>query len=66
MVDEVVIFDELTPENLIKQVKPDVLVKGGDWKENEIIGADFVRANGGQVFSLPLKDGFSTSDIVAE
>ena len=63
--DEVLIFDELTPENLIKQVKPDVLVKGGDWRENEIIGADFVRANGGEVHSLPLKDGFSTSNIVA-
>jgi len=65
MVDEVLIFDELTPETLIKEVKPDVLVKGGDWKENEIIGADFVRANGGEVHSLPLKDGFSTSEIVA-
>ncbi|MFN0277742.1 MAG: D-sedoheptulose 7-phosphate isomerase [Pyrinomonadaceae bacterium] len=63
-VDEVVIFDELTPENLIKQIKPDVLVKGGDWKLNEIIGADFVTANGGEVFSLPLKDGFSTSEII--
>src|SRR5204863_9765180 len=65
IVDEVLIFDELTPENLIKEVKPDVLVKGGDWKENEIIGADFVKANGGEVHSLPLKDGFSTSNIVA-
>src|SRR6188474_461528 len=36
MVDEVIIFDELTPENVIKQLRPDVLVKGGDWKENEI------------------------------
>lgn len=63
-VDDVVIFDELTPENLIKQVNPNVLVKGGDWKESEIIGADFVRANGGEVFSLPLKDGFSTSNII--
>src|ERR1043166_571207 len=63
-VDEVLVFDELTPENLIKQIKPDVLVKGGDWKESEIIGADFVRATGGQVFSLPLKDGFSTSEII--
>ena len=65
-VDEVIIFDELTPENLIKQLKPDVLVKGGDWKENEIIGADFVKANGGEVRVLPLKDGFSTSKIVAK
>lgn len=63
-VDDVLIFNELTPENLIKQVKPDVLVKGGDWKESEIIGADFVRSNGGEVLSLPLKEGFSTSKII--
>ncbi len=63
-VDDVLIFNELTPENLIKQIRPDVLVKGGDWKESEIIGADFVRSNGGEVFSLPLKEGFSTSNIV--
>lgn len=63
-VDEVLIFGELTPENLIKQIKPDVLVKGGDWQINEIIGADFVIANGGEVFSLPLKNGFSTSEII--
>lgn len=63
-VDEVLIFDELTPENLIKQVKPDILVKGGDWQENEIIGADFVKSMGGQVFSLPLKNGFSSTRIV--
>lgn len=63
-VNEVHIFDELTPENLIKEIKPDILVKGGDWKENEIIGADFVKENGGKVFSLPLKEGFSSSKIV--
>lgn len=63
-VDEVIIFDELTPERLIKEIKPDVLVKGGDWKIDEIIGADFVRANGGEVFSLPLKDGFSSSALI--
>lgn len=63
-VDEVRIFDELTPEKLIHEIKPDVLVKGGDWKPDEIIGADFVTANGGQVFSLPLVDGFSSSSIV--
>ena len=55
-VDEVIIFEELTPENLIKQIEPDILVKGGDWAENEIIGADFVKQNGGKVFSLPLKE----------
>jgi len=63
-VDEVIIFDDLTPENLIRQIKPDVLVKGGDWKPNEIIGADFVTNNGGKVFSLPLLDGFSSSKII--
>ena len=63
-VDEVHIFEELTPENLIKDIKPDILVKGGDWKETEIIGSDFIKANGGRVFSLPLKEGFSSSNIV--
>ena len=63
-VDEVRIFSENTPENLIRQIKPDVLIKGGDWKIEEIIGADFVMQNGGEVFSLPLKDGFSSSKII--
>jgi len=63
-VDEVVIFEELTPETLIHRIKPDVLVKGGDWKVGEIIGADFVLKHGGQVLSLPLLDGFSSSKIL--
>jgi cytidyltransferase-related domain len=63
-VDEVIIFDELTPEQLIHEIKPDILVKGGDWRESEIIGADFVKTNHGEVFSLPLKEGFSSSRIV--
>lgn len=63
-VDEVFIFNELTPESLIKKIKPDVLVKGGDWKPEEIIGADFVLKNGGKVYSLPLKGNFSSSSIV--
>jgi D-sedoheptulose 7-phosphate isomerase len=63
-VDEVRIFDEPTPEKLIREIKPDVLVKGGDWKKNEIIGANFVEQNGGRVFSLALKDGYSSSKIV--
>lgn len=63
-VDEVRIFAENTPENLIREIKPDVLVKGGDWKIEEIIGADFVIQRGGEVHSLPLKDGFSSSKIV--
>ena len=63
-VDEVVIFDELTPERVIKEVRPDVLVKGGDWKLDEIVGADFVKQNGGEVYSLPLVEGYSTSNLI--
>jgi D-sedoheptulose 7-phosphate isomerase len=65
-VDEVRIFDEPTPESLIKEIKPDVLVKGGDWAKNEIVGASFVEERGGKVFSLPLKNGYSSSGIVAK
>lgn len=63
-VDEVRIFDELTPENLIKEINPDVIVKGGDWAVEEIIGADFVLRKGGKVYSLPFKEDFSSSRIV--
>jgi D-sedoheptulose 7-phosphate isomerase len=63
-VDEVIIFEELTPENLIKRLKPDVLVKGGDWRPDEIIGADLVRSAGGEVHSLPLKDGYSSTALI--
>lgn len=63
-VDEVVVFDELTPAEIIKKVDPDVLVKGGDWKPDEIIGSDYVLAKGGKVFSLPLLEGFSSSNLV--
>ena len=62
-VDEVLIYEELTPEKLINQIKPDILVKGGDWKTDEIVGADFVLANGGKVLSLPLLDSYSSSGI---
>jgi D-sedoheptulose 7-phosphate isomerase len=63
-VDEVIVFDEPTPERLIKEIKPDVLVKGGDWKPEEIIGSDFVLARGGKVLSLPFLDGYSSSGLV--
>jgi len=65
-VDEVRVFDELTPERLIEELRPDVLVKGGDWADSEIIGATFVRSIGGEVHSLALKDGYSSTRIVEE
>lgn len=63
-VDAVVIFNEPTPYELIKMIKPDVLVKGGDWKIDEIVGADIVQASGGEVLSLDLVEGFSTTGII--
>jgi D-beta-D-heptose 7-phosphate kinase/D-beta-D-heptose 1-phosphate adenosyltransferase len=58
------IFSEQTPLELIKQVRPHVLVKGGDWKPAQIVGSDFVLANGGRVLSLQFVDGRSTTNIV--
>ncbi|MBK9108918.1 MAG: D-glycero-beta-D-manno-heptose 1-phosphate adenylyltransferase [Saprospiraceae bacterium] len=63
-VDAVIIFEEDTPENLIQKINPEVLVKGGDWKVDQIVGADHVLNMGGQVFSLTFHQGFSTSLIV--
>jgi rfaE bifunctional protein nucleotidyltransferase chain/domain len=63
-VDAVVIFDDDTPLELIKAITPDVLVKGGDWSVDRIVGANVVKANGGEVHSLPLVDGFSTTGLV--
>jgi D-sedoheptulose 7-phosphate isomerase len=63
-VDEVRIFEDPTPAKIIEEIKPDVLVKGGDWQTDQIIGADYVLKRGGAVYSLPLKDGFSSSAIV--
>ena len=63
-VDKVVIFDDPTPEKIIEKIRPDVLVKGGDWQVNEIIGADIVQSYGGKVMSLPLINGYSTTKIV--
>jgi rfaE bifunctional protein nucleotidyltransferase chain/domain len=63
-VDYVIVFSEDTPLELIKKVKPDVLVKGGDWPVEKIVGADFVQANGGKAYSLPFVDGSSTTNII--
>ena len=63
-VDETVIFTEDTPENLIKSVRPDILVKGGDWSVDQIVGGPFVQSYGGQVCSLTFIDGKSTTKII--
>ncbi len=63
-VDAVVVFDTDTPYELIKIVQPDVLVKGGDWKEEQIVGNDIVGARGGRVLSVPYLEGYSSSAIV--
>ncbi|HEX2897434.1 MAG TPA: D-glycero-beta-D-manno-heptose 1-phosphate adenylyltransferase [candidate division Zixibacteria bacterium] len=63
-VDLVVLFDETTPENLIRFIKPDVLVKGADYKISQIVGADFVKSYGGQVKRIRLTLGRSTSSIL--
>lgn len=62
-VDVVTIFEEDTPQELITLVQPDVLVKGGDYTEDTVVGADFVRQYGGEVVIVPLLAGHSTSKI---
>ena len=63
-VDYVLVFDEDTPLCIIQALKPDVLVKGGDWPVANIVGADFVRSYGGEVLSLPYVEGKSSTDII--
>lgn len=63
-VDFAILFDEDTPLELIKLVKPDVLVKGGDWKPEQIVGSDFVMSYGGKVESLQFVDGKSTTSLI--
>jgi cytidyltransferase-related domain len=63
-VDLVVEFNEDTPLELIRQVSPGVLVKGGDWAPEIIVGKDFVESAGGRVLSLPLLPGFSTTGLI--
>lgn len=63
-VNFVVIFDDDTPLNLIKFLKPNILIKGSDYKISEIVGGDFVLKNGGEVITIDFIDGYSTSNIV--
>lgn len=63
-VDAVVIFDDLTPRQVIAALLPDVLVKGGDWPGDQIVGREEVEAAGGRVVSVPVVPGYSTSAIL--
>ena len=63
-VDAVVIFDDETPHEIVNALQPDVLVKGADWAEGTIVGADIVNARGGKVVRIPLAEGYSTTRII--
>ncbi len=63
-VDHVVIFGEKTPQNLIATLRPEVLVKGGDWPVERIVGAQEVLAAGGRVLSIPLVENYSTTSLI--
>ena len=63
-VDYVTIFVEPTPEKLIKELRPNILVKGGDWKIKDIVGGDFVKAKGGKVRNIPFVKGYSTTSLI--
>jgi D-glycero-beta-D-manno-heptose 1-phosphate adenylyltransferase len=63
-VDCAVIFDEETPHALIGRLQPDVLVKGADWAEDNIVGRDIVEARGGRVVRMPIEPGFSTTELI--
>ncbi|MDR2084841.1 MAG: D-glycero-beta-D-manno-heptose 1-phosphate adenylyltransferase [Bacteroidales bacterium] len=65
-VDFIVMFDEETPLKLIKRIRPNVLVKGGDYSVDNIIGANFVKKMGGEVVILPFKEGYSSSSIISK
>ncbi|MEK6567742.1 MAG: D-glycero-beta-D-manno-heptose 1-phosphate adenylyltransferase [Candidatus Omnitrophota bacterium] len=63
-VDYLTIFSEDTPLGLIRLIQPDVLVKGGDWQIEKIVGADFVKARGGKVLAIPYIKGYSTTKLI--
>lgn len=63
-VDYVVLFSDRTPIRLIRRIKPDVLVKGGDWVKDQVVGKDFVESYGGKVTLFPFVKGYSTSKFL--
>lgn len=62
-VDYVIVFNEDTPINLIRELKPHILVKGGDWRNSNIVGKDIVESYGGKVCTIPYIEGYSTTLI---
>lgn len=64
MVDFVTLFDAPDPYDLVAQLIPDVLVKGGDWQARDVIGGDLVAAHGGKVYIVPLVDDYSSTRII--
>jgi D-glycero-beta-D-manno-heptose 1-phosphate adenylyltransferase len=66
MTDGIILFEEDTPLELIKMIKPDVLVKGGDYTMDSIVGADNVTKNGGKVITIPLSEGLSTTATIGK
>ncbi|MFH1622430.1 MAG: D-glycero-beta-D-manno-heptose 1-phosphate adenylyltransferase [Candidatus Omnitrophota bacterium] len=63
-VDYICHFNQNTPLETIKRLKPDILVKGGDWKNKKIVGSDFVKNSGGKVITIPFVKGYSTTKII--
>lgn len=66
VVDAIVIFNEDTPLELITTLKPDILVKGGDYTPDTVVGADVVAANGGRVEIIQFETGYSTTDLISK
>lgn len=63
-IDAVVIFNNKTPKSLIKRILPDILVKGGDYNINEIVGSNTIKENGGEIKTIKLTKGYSTTAII--
>ena len=63
-VDAVAVFDEDTPAEIVRQIQPDVLVKGADWAADAIVGRETVEARGGRVVRIPVEAGWSTSGLI--
>jgi rfaE bifunctional protein nucleotidyltransferase chain/domain len=65
-VSYIILFDEDTPYQLIKYIQPDVLIKGADYRPDQIVGADIVVGKGGQIATVELSEGFSTTSLIAK